>query len=222
MGQQEDDFKKGEGDAWYERTLALREYSAEPNPKELALLASLPPDLRNSPDTSRVHLVEIGCSRGDSLSRIQRKTGFRASGIDPSQVAIAEGKAMFGDRLNLSFGTATQTGLSNSSVDVLFFGWCMTYVETDQFSRVEEEIDRVLKRGGVLAIFDFDYFGEGEHLTPYKHLDGRYCYRRNYTSIFLQKGFSLISKTPFVSEGEVIEFSGIPSERLALQVFTRS
>lgn len=219
---QEKDFVAGEGDAWYQRTLEKEAFEPSLNAKELALIGSLPSRVIDAADKSGVLFAEVGCSRGDSLARIQKETEFTCTGIDPSKLAIQHGNHLFSPQVGLQVGTATDTRLGASSVDVLFYGWSLTYVDTRSFPRVLEEMDRVLKPDGVLAIFDFEFFGGKDHLTPYKHLEGLHCYRRNYTKIFLQRGFGLISKTPFVAGGKVIGFSADPHERLSLQLLLRS
>lgn len=219
---QEKDFAAGEGDEWYRRTLEREAFKPSLNAKELALIDTLPFRVKDSANKSDVSFAEVGCSRGDSLARIQKTTEFTCTGIDLSKLAIEHGNNLFSPQVSLHVGSATATGLRTSSVDVLFYGWSLMYVDMGSFPEVLEEMNRVLKPDGVLAVFDFDYFGREDHLTPYKHLQGLHCYQRNYTNIFLRRGFGLISKTPFVSEGKVIGFSADPHERLSLQLFLRN
>lgn len=69
---QEKDFAAAEGDAWYRRNLEREAFEPSLNAKELALIGSLPSRVKDPADKSDVLFAEVGCSRGDSLSRIQK------------------------------------------------------------------------------------------------------------------------------------------------------
>lgn len=214
---QEELFLRGEGDLWFQRVVGCQPHSPKLLERERLLISSIPGDMKSPSGT----FVEVGCSRGDSLQRISQSTGMRAVGIEPSESAIAAGRNLFPD-LEFHQGTASSTGLRAHSADVLYFGWCLTYVEPTAMSSVMVEVKRVLKHNGVLAVYDFDFFGSGDFCWDYKHLKGVKTYRRNYLRLFLDEGFGIISKLPLYQGGEYFGFHKESAERLTLLVMSMS
>lgn len=83
-----------------------------------------------------------------------------------------------------------------------------------------DEVRRVAKPGGFVAILDFDF---GERIaTPYKHKEGLYSYRRPYAEVFGSAGYSLIAKLPIQKHGPVeerIATAENPMDRISAWLF---
>lgn len=214
---QEEIFLLGEGDRWFQRVVNCQPHSPKLLERERLLISSIPRKLQSPAGT----FVEVGCSRGDSLRRISNETGMTAVGIEPSESAIAAGKSLF-TGLDLRKGTASQTGLPTHFADVLYFGWCLTYVESTAMPCVMAEVKRVLKHDGILAVYDFDFFGSRDFEWDYKHLSGVKTYRRNYLQLFAREGFGIIGKFPLWEGGEHLGFHENAAERLTLLVMSMS
>lgn len=211
-------FLKGEGDAWFQRVLSGTPHSPELDTVEQIFVDFLTGQLS---DFKVDNLVEIGSSRGDRLFRMASSLGVPGIGIDPSRMAVAEGSKLWGSGFDFQVGTADRTHLAASSVSVLFFGWCLMYVEPNSIERVVNEVRRVLKPGGIVGVFDFDF---GAQLSrPYRHNENVRTYRHAYDSFFPQADFRLVAKFPLgfnhLSQSTVPVFVSDPLERLALWVF---
>lgn len=76
------------------------------------------------PDSRHVRLVEVGCSRGDSLAKISANSSAVCIGIDFSPLAIAAGQKMFESfkALPLMVVKETEIPLETNSADVLRLG----------------------------------------------------------------------------------------------------
>ena len=212
------EFLRGEGDAWYERVRC----GTPVNPELDALEQTFVDVLRGQlAEFNLDNLVEIGSSRGDRLFRMATTLGVPGIGIDPSAMAVAEGRKLFGSGFDFHVGTAETTNLGSSSVSVLFFGWCLMYVEPSSIERVVEEVRRVLRPGGIVGVFDFDF---GAQLRrPYRHNEKMGTYRHAFDSLLPQTEFRLVAKFPLgvdpKSQTTVPRFVSDPLERLALWVF---
>lgn len=188
---QADAFLSGEGDHWYKRFLHGRPFNPNPDLFETNLVA-LCQELLDVNEHTLV--VEVGSSRGDRLRRITQGLGCEGVGIDPSALSVAEGKQLWQGSPDLRVGTAQDTGLGDHSASVVFFGWCLMYVEPAAISDVRNELNRIIARGGLVAVLDFDYRSDEERL--YSHDPDLRTYRRNYDSWLDGDRYRLVAKYP--------------------------
>ena len=106
--------------------------------------------LRLGGDVAGGRVLEIGCGRGVGVEIILSE--FRAASVvafdlDPKLVAMAETRlATYGDRVDVSVGSATEIAAEDSSFDAVFdFG---VIHQIEQWPRAVAECARVLKPGG--------------------------------------------------------------------------
>ncbi len=112
------------------------------------------------PDTGKV--LEIGCGTGAMARALVRKNSFSGTvfGIDQSAAFIEAARRFSAaegieERLEFNIGDVHALDFADNSFDVVFAHTLISHV-TDPH-QVLKEIARVLRKGGMLAIFDGDY-----------------------------------------------------------------
>lgn len=103
-------------------------------------------------------VVEIGCGNGSSTEMILRNmTPGRLIGIDPAEGLLDRARQRFAARDEVSFqtGDAVRTGLPDASADVVVAHTVYSHLADPQAALAEAF--RLLRPGGVLAVFDGDY-----------------------------------------------------------------
>lgn len=166
---QKDAFMQGEGDAYHARN---REQAHATDPVLTALAALVP--------TPRV-VLEIGCGDGWRLAQLRRRWQAECHGIDPSAEAVREGSAQHAG-LALRQGTADALPYEAGRFDLVVFGFCLYLCDRQDLFRIAAEADRVLREGGVLAIFDFH--PPAAYRNRYAHRPGLYSYKMQYDRAF--------------------------------------
>jgi ubiquinone/menaquinone biosynthesis C-methylase UbiE len=198
----------GAADAWFERN-------------KTRLSPTLPPTKTQKLFASRIRpgqrVLEIGTANGFQLRILREQVQCEAYGIDPSPVAIADGKVRYPD-LNLSVGTADKLEFPDQSFDVVIFGACLCLVDRTRLMRAVAEADRVLRPEGHLIIADFD--PAVPHRRRFKHQDGLWTYKMHYADLWLANPcYALAEKVSFSHEGE--GFHTDPNERMAAWVLVK-
>ncbi|WP_348945381.1 class I SAM-dependent methyltransferase [Chitinibacter sp. FCG-7] len=128
------------------------------------------------------HVLEVGSGNGLHLAMLTERKNCKASALEPSALAIADGQAKY-PTISFYQGTAEKLPLADASVDFLFFGFCLYLIDRSLLCQVIAEADRVLKDGGFIGVVDFDPVTQ--HRRPYVHRSGIYSYKMNYASLFL-------------------------------------
>jgi ubiquinone/menaquinone biosynthesis C-methylase UbiE len=108
-----------------------------------------------------LEVLEIGCGAGDDVLTIARRVGAegRAIGIDASPPVVAEAaRRAQGRNLPVEFrvGDALTLDLPNGSVDRCKAERLLMHVDGEPATAVGE-MARVLRGGGRLVVFDFDW-----------------------------------------------------------------
>lgn len=179
-------FASGEGDQWYERNR-----NAPMNVDVLKSLLTI--------DCIPQTIVEIGCGYGRYLHEMHRRYNCKCIGFDPSTVAIDIGRRKF-PMLDLRIGTAGS--FYGIHMDILVFGFCLYLVDRPDLMRVVDDADWCLNENGFLVIHDFDT--KNPEKVPYKHKDGLYSYKMDYSKLWLANpAYEFVSKTP-TEEGESV------------------
>jgi SAM-dependent methyltransferase len=96
-------------------------------------------------------VLDLGCGSGESLIPLLRR-GAKVIGIDisPDLITIAcQRLDVEGLNATVRVGSAYQTDLPDSSVDVIF---CMSLIHHLDIPRVREEMRRILRPGGFIAL----------------------------------------------------------------------
>ncbi len=102
-------------------------------------------------DATGLRVLDLGCGSGEELVPLIRR-GANVIGIDvsPDLIAIAKHR-LCEERLegDVRVGSAYDTGLQDSSVDVIF---CMSLIHHLELPRVRTEMLRVLRPGGFIVL----------------------------------------------------------------------
>jgi ubiquinone/menaquinone biosynthesis C-methylase UbiE len=204
-GKQRDSFLTGEGDRWFSRNDSQ----------------SIAPYMRAALDTlggfaqPGDKLLEIGCANGRNLAYVSAaQPGITCCGIEPAAAAVEAAKIAY-PGLQIQQGTADRLPYPAATFNVVFFGFCLYLVDRDLLYTAVAEADRVLRDKGFLAIVDFDPIGPRKR--AYRHLQGVFSYKMDYSRIFLASGhYSLAHKHSYSHEG--IRFHLNPGDRVATVV----
>lgn len=207
---QEDIFLESEADAWFRRN----EPHLSSDKKHLTWLLN-----ELQPFSVEINeIVEIGCSSGINLDYLCSNLKARGTGIDPSTLAIQSAKMNFVNKpMQFFVGTADKIELESQTCDLVYVGFCLYLVSEERISQAIDEIFRVVKPGGFVAVTDFDF---GEFITvPYSHNLRVTTFKRNYQKMFLEKGLEifLVSKMSF-SHSEN-NFNPDKQERVSTLIF---
>ncbi|KYC35115.1 methyltransferase [Scytonema hofmannii PCC 7110] len=101
-------------------------------------------------------VVDIGTGTG-TLARSFAMRGCHVIGIDPSTSLLEQAKQLdLANNINVDYrlATAENTGLEESSADVVTAGQCWHWFDR---SRAIQEVIRILKANGCIAIAHFDW-----------------------------------------------------------------
>ena len=132
-------------------------------------------------------VLEIGCNTGPNLKRIHEAyPNLRLAGIDVNSMTIKEAKKQVP---TASFYVADVTRdlrlFEDKSFDIILTDAVLIYVGMNEIRNVINEIDRIARSGVMLLEW-------GHHNTePGLVID--YHWARNYSNIFLKKGFHCLT-----------------------------
>lgn len=211
-----DEYLKNEGDAYFERNFELqKQQDASVGVKLFYDFFCNQMSGGYFPDGKK--LLEIGCCYGYNLAYLKKNLDFCGYGIEPSRKAIAYGKQLFGDSIELVHGTADNLPYADDFFNVVLVGTCLYQVDRTLLVRTLAEIDRVLMNGGFLVISDFDppfaCKRENKHnnLTP--------VYKDNYGDMILHAPFNyvLVEKRSY-SFGGALVFPIDIQDRMSTQI----
>ena len=205
-------FLSGEGDAWFLRN--SESLNTGSNSPDIDYICSTLNAFQNTVSS----ILEIGCGGGAKLSALSKHFDSEGHGIDPSEKAIQWANKNYSQssgKLNFQTGLATELPYKDDQFDLVFFGFCLYLVPPSEILRAAAEADRVLRKGGFLAILDFD-FGQ-QKVNPYKHADGIHSYKNNYSNLFTSLGyFHQVSKWSFNHKDN--SFAVDKDERISIEV----
>src|ERR1700761_1781591 len=103
-------------------------------------------------------VLEVGCGSGGIARLLSRDPKVReVVGVDPSPLLVSKARHLAGSGEKLRFDVADGTALSfgASSFDTVILHRVLSHVPRPE--QVLAEADRVLRRGGGLAIFDGNF-----------------------------------------------------------------
>lgn len=179
-------FLAGEGDAWLARNrdkIGDHDPAHDPVESEIARLSMRPSNV-----------LEIGCSNGWRLKRLQDKYRCRTRGVDPSRAAVDEAG---GPNAGIVRTTATHLPFPEGSFDLVIFGFCLYLVDPADLFHAAAEADRVLAHRGAMMIFDF------ADITPpfarrYEHKAGVLSYHMDHARFWLaHPWYEQTGRTPY-------------------------
>jgi ubiquinone/menaquinone biosynthesis C-methylase UbiE len=203
-------FLNSEGDSWYERNKFLIE-SADKDSQDISFILQV---LKGSRFEIQ-NLLEVGCASAVKLNRLASSFPAKGSGIDPSRLAILEGRKQY-PHLDLHVGLGSRLPFEADEFDLLSFGFCLYLVPPEEIDITLKEALRVLKPKGFIALTDFD---PGIEMTVhYKHLNGLFSYKRNYQQLLKKfANVALVAKHSFSHYGNY--FVEDENERVSTQIY---
>lgn len=209
MDNQKDIFLSEEADEWFIRNKHTYQTQEKVKP-----LIDLFLDLEIKP----INLLEIGCANGSRLHEIYSKYKCNCSGLDPSNLAIQEGKEKFRE-LDLKLGTAENLPFNENQFDVIIFGFCLYLCDRKDLFKIACEADRCLKDGGYMFIKDF--LPPFAYKNTYVHKKGIFSYKMDYSKMFdwnptYQRIFQLVTS----HSGS--EMRSIPNEKIGITVLQKN
>lgn len=164
--------------------------------------------------TPESSVLEIGSSFGKKTSLIQKAFSCKATGIDPSSHAIEFGKTLY-PNIQLQQMDSSSTTFEDQQFDLIYWGFFMYLLDRAEVFKVIYETDRILKKGGFLAILDFDPIVR--HKKEYHHQPGCYTYKNDYADILLSSGhYTLIAKHSFSHDSNY--FVKDPNQRISVSI----
>lgn len=206
-------WTESEGDAWFERNHIRKEIEIPLGCKLFE--KAVEQRLKNA--EAGFKILEIGCSCGYNLMYLCKKYHVDGYGIDPSKEAVEYGNSKIQDgmKLDLRWGTADALNFENNFFDIAILGFCMYCMDRRYIFKSVSEVDRVLKDGGIVAIWDFDT--DIPYMRPNIHHENLWTFKYDYTKLFsCNPQYILIEKRSFSDEGE--GFSRDIQERCALNI----
>ena len=169
---QKEIFINSEGNNWFERNLEAlnrRDFTYDTVCNEV---------LKIDPER-KFNILEVGCSAGHRLNFLS-KLGYSVKGVEPSLLAVNKAKSQGCDVIQ---GTADNLKNSDSTVDVLIFGFCLYLVDPADYFKIASESYRVLADNGVIIIHDFA--PKSHYKNEYTHLHGVKSYKFDFSQILL-------------------------------------
>lgn len=172
MSSQKEEFRSGEGDAWFARNRAAGPLLAGSHSATALLRAA---------GAAPANLLEIGCSNGAMLASLCSELGCAGAGIDPSSAAIAQGRERF-PALRLEVATAERLPFADAQFDCVVFGFCLYLCDRDDLFRIAAEAHRVLADPGWLLVTDF--LPPFAYRNRYSHRAGIDSFKMDYSRLF--------------------------------------
>ena len=106
--------------------------------------------LRRSGVESHSRVLEVGCGTGNYIIGIEKKTGCRCWGVDPSESMLAYARAR-SDTIRFAAGTAERLKFPDGAFDFVFTVYVIRYIDRPQ--DYFNEAYRVLAPGGRLCTY---------------------------------------------------------------------
>lgn len=174
MRSQEEIFFKKEGDNWFKRNKGTVWEGGRWDP---------PLYLMEQYSLSPKKVLEIGCSNGWRLAEIIKKYQIMCVGVEPSLLAIKEGKKK-NHKVIFKRGIVSSLPLTET-FDLVIVNFVLHWVSREFLFKVIAEIDRVVADEGYLIIGDF--LPDNPAKIGYHHLPKGevYTYKQDYTQIFI-------------------------------------
>jgi len=171
-------FSEGEGDRWFQRN--ARALSREEIEKTDPILRAL-----QTVNVRPRRVIEIGASNGYRLHLLHQLYGCEGTAVEPSEAAIAEGRAKF-PHLRFERGVAAAVPIrEDEAFDLVIVNFVLHWVDRATLLRSCAELDRLLVPGGFLIIGDFH--PPRPQKVRYHHRTDLelFTYKQNYAEIFL-------------------------------------
>jgi SAM-dependent methyltransferase len=202
---QEDIFNATEADAWFSRNKEAIKNKTRDKDFTYQKIIDMIPELKPK------KILEIGCCNGYRLNWLAEDLSIDCIGIEPSNIAIEDGKKRFtknnhleliNTKVDLDFWLNGFNQLFTSdSLDIVIFGHCFYLISPEMYFLITYQIDRALREHGVIVIFDFDSYPQRREYDPYE-AEQIWSYKMDFSQLFSRHPmYKLISKD-FVNYGK--------------------
>ena len=176
---QDEVFKRGEGDRWFQRNADYIKREAARHDWVARVLEEL------SIEREVKSILELGCSNGWRLHSLEaRFPEAKMTGVDVSGDAIRDGQSAY-PRLRLLQGSIAEVPLTETEqFDLVIVNFVLHWVDRTRLSRAVSEIDRLTRDGAVLIVGDF--LPDFQQRRAYHHTPGQnvFTYKQDYAAIF--------------------------------------
>lgn len=209
-------FAGGEGNQWFERNrqaLAQKDAPEQDPVIRLIQLANLKPR----------RVVEIGASTGFRLNLLQKIHPCEATAVDPSDAAIADGRAKY-PGVNFLHGVASSVPIADDGgFDLVIVNAVLHWIDRSTLMRSCAELDRLLAPQGFLVIGDF-HPASPERVKYHHRSDVElYTYKQNYADIFLAtRLYTQFASVVFDHEGWACNPDVVPGDRYQVVVLKKT
>ncbi len=211
---QDDIFKADEADHWYKRNKS-RLFSQGDSASVISDVQLLSHWLAPCQDDID-RILEIGCCNGIKLEALCHTLDATGEGIEPSSQAVIDGnERMQGSPARLSCGGAEKLPFESNSFDLVYFGFCLYLLDRNTLMQALSEADRVLRRGGFLAMTDFD--PGVRYKRPYTHRAGLFSYKQDYSRFYTESGLYYLAYKAAFSHRQSF-FDPVVDERISLNL----
>jgi SAM-dependent methyltransferase len=175
---QDDTFVASEADRWFDRNreaLAAVDWDRDP-PMRLLSLYRVPFQT----------VLEVGAANGYRVAELARRSRARATAVEPSPKALADGRTRFPD-VDFRQGEVRALPVSET-FDLVIVNFVFHWIDRANLLRAVAEVDRVVADGGYLLIGDF--FPDRPTRVKYHHLADAdvYTYKQDYGALFRASG----------------------------------
>lgn len=210
---QSDIFLQTEGDNWFARNQEALSSSINTVSTNLIInrIGKFKPTISS--------ILEVGCANAIKLELLTTFFEAKAFGVDPSIAAITDARNRFsGKGIPNEFwvGESSVIPLKDDSIDLVFLGFFLYLIPSQDLHITLTEINRVLKPGGFLAVEDFDP-GE-KYSKPYAHHQDVVTYKDEYSRYFTNEyKYFLLEKISYSHSSDTFDLDA--DERLSTQLF---
>ena len=170
-------FLNGAGDAFFRRNVeayANNPKNLQTDEKLISYLNSLP-----IPNNKNIKVLEIGCGQGYLLNSLKKIKKWEFYGLDPSIEACKIAK---NHGISAFVGTADNLPFQDKIFDFIIFGHCLYLCDLTDLFKIANETHRVSKYKSWICIIDF--WSPDLKKIPYKHQDGIYSHKFDFSKIF--------------------------------------
>lgn len=172
-------FAESEADRWFERN-RVAPADLERRAAQDPLARALDEHLAATGGAARA--LEIGAANGWRLAWLARRhAGLAGVALEPSPAALADARTSFPE-LGLARATAERLPFAPRSFDLVVLGFCLYLCDRDDLFRIAGEVDRVVREGGVVALYDFR--AARPCGNDYVHAPGVRSYKMDAPSMF--------------------------------------
>lgn len=212
---QEDLFRDGEADAWFQRNLVKLANDERPGVDAMTAIAI-------ATATPAPRIVDVGSSNGWRAAAIGHALGGMAVAVDPSRQALEDGKARYPE-VSFLEGVASDLPLDSECADLVTVNFVLHWLDRSRLMAALSEIDRILANGGHLLLGDF--LPDVPTRVPYHHRpdSNAWTYKQDYSRAFIASGLYTETQRVIVDHrtGEACGPTIAPQERGSISVLRK-